>query len=230
MRSSRPCVSSRRIDLTRLWPSTCSAREKKLCVGSASSPRGAPLARRGIRVRPGHTRRVVNAYVAYYKAARPSQAIHAIPAPHPELMQPPLADDNLVCRCWAACTTTTASQGSVACVAGVFAAYPWGCSRPNGTSCESRSSRRRAVSDHEMRPSGVTNFHDAGSDRPHVRRVFADYGCQAMLVSVRTLPRQDLYGRRMKAYHDTESSQVDLARNTSSGLMCGPRKVPEVAA
>ncbi len=43
-----------------------------------------------------HLRRVLNAYVAYYNGARPSQAIHAIPAPYPELMQPPLADGNLV--------------------------------------------------------------------------------------------------------------------------------------
>ena len=43
-----------------------------------------------------HLRRVVNAYVAYYNGARPSQAIHAIPAPYPELRQPPPADGNLV--------------------------------------------------------------------------------------------------------------------------------------
>jgi hypothetical protein len=37
----------------------------------------------------GHVRRVVAEYVRYYNGARPSQAIHAIPDPYPELRQPP---------------------------------------------------------------------------------------------------------------------------------------------
>jgi hypothetical protein len=36
-----------------------------------------------------HIRRVVREYVRYYNGARPSQAIHAIPDPYPELRQPP---------------------------------------------------------------------------------------------------------------------------------------------
>ena len=36
-----------------------------------------------------HVRRVVCEYVRYYNGARPSQAIHGIPDPYPELRQPP---------------------------------------------------------------------------------------------------------------------------------------------
>ena len=36
-----------------------------------------------------HVRRVVMEYVRYYNGARPSQAIHGIPEPYPELKQPP---------------------------------------------------------------------------------------------------------------------------------------------
>jgi hypothetical protein len=36
-----------------------------------------------------HIRRVVTEYVRYYNGARPSQAIHGIPDPYPELRQPP---------------------------------------------------------------------------------------------------------------------------------------------
>jgi len=36
-----------------------------------------------------HVRRVVAEYVRYYNGARPSQAIHGIPDPYPELRQPP---------------------------------------------------------------------------------------------------------------------------------------------
>jgi hypothetical protein len=43
-----------------------------------------------------HIRRVVNEYVRYYNGARPSQAIHGIPDPYPELRQPPLQDGTLV--------------------------------------------------------------------------------------------------------------------------------------
>ena len=41
-------------------------------------------------------RRIVNAYVAYYNGARPSQAIHAIPAPYPELRASPSAEGTLI--------------------------------------------------------------------------------------------------------------------------------------
>lgn len=43
-----------------------------------------------------HIRRVVNAHVAYYNGARPSQATHAIPAPYSQLTRPPAPDGNLV--------------------------------------------------------------------------------------------------------------------------------------
>jgi putative transposase len=43
-----------------------------------------------------HLRRIVNAYVAYYNGARPSQAIHAIPAPYPELRASPPAEGTLI--------------------------------------------------------------------------------------------------------------------------------------
>ena len=35
-----------------------------------------------------HIRRVVNEFARYYNGARPSQAIHGIPDPYPELQQP----------------------------------------------------------------------------------------------------------------------------------------------
>ena len=41
-------------------------------------------------------RRVVSEYVRYYNGARPSQAIHGIPDPYPELRQSPLRDGKLV--------------------------------------------------------------------------------------------------------------------------------------
>ena len=43
-----------------------------------------------------HIRRVVREYVRYYNGARPSQAIHGIPDPYPELRQPPPMTDKLV--------------------------------------------------------------------------------------------------------------------------------------
>jgi hypothetical protein len=43
-----------------------------------------------------HVRRVVAEYVRYYNGARPSQAIHGIPDPYPELRHPPLRDGRLV--------------------------------------------------------------------------------------------------------------------------------------
>jgi putative transposase len=36
-----------------------------------------------------HVRRVVREYIRYYNGARPSQAIHGIPDPYPELKHPP---------------------------------------------------------------------------------------------------------------------------------------------
>ncbi len=43
-----------------------------------------------------HIRRVVSEYVLYYNHARPSQAIHGIPDPYPELKQPPPSTGKLV--------------------------------------------------------------------------------------------------------------------------------------
>ncbi len=43
-----------------------------------------------------HVWRVVASYVAYYNGARPSQAIHRIPAPYPELRERPVAYGELV--------------------------------------------------------------------------------------------------------------------------------------
>ena len=43
-----------------------------------------------------HIRRVVSEYVRYYNGARPSQAIHGIPDPYPELRQPPPPAGKLV--------------------------------------------------------------------------------------------------------------------------------------
>jgi len=43
-----------------------------------------------------HVRRVVTEYVRYYNGARPSQAIHGIPDPYPELRQPPPMTGKLV--------------------------------------------------------------------------------------------------------------------------------------
>jgi hypothetical protein len=45
-----------------------------------------------------HIRRVVNEYGRYYNRARPSQAIHGIPDPYPELRQPPSPAGTLVAR------------------------------------------------------------------------------------------------------------------------------------
>jgi hypothetical protein len=43
-----------------------------------------------------HIRRVAAEYIRYYNGARPSQAIHGIPDPYPELRQPPLPAGRLV--------------------------------------------------------------------------------------------------------------------------------------
>jgi putative transposase len=43
-----------------------------------------------------HLRRVVHAYVTYYNGAQPSQAIHSIPAPYPELRDAPPAEGTIV--------------------------------------------------------------------------------------------------------------------------------------
>lgn len=43
-----------------------------------------------------HIRRVVTEYVRYYNGARPSQAIHRIPDPYPELREPPPAAGRLL--------------------------------------------------------------------------------------------------------------------------------------
>jgi putative transposase len=43
-----------------------------------------------------HIRRVVTEYVRYYNGARPSQAIHGIPDPYPELRHPPSGSGRLV--------------------------------------------------------------------------------------------------------------------------------------
>jgi len=43
-----------------------------------------------------HIRKVVAEYVEYYNRARPSQAIHAIPDPYPELQEPPPHNGKLV--------------------------------------------------------------------------------------------------------------------------------------
>jgi hypothetical protein len=44
----------------------------------------------------GHIRRVVAEYVRYYSSARPSQAMHRIPDPYPELQEPPPQTGKLV--------------------------------------------------------------------------------------------------------------------------------------
>jgi len=43
-----------------------------------------------------HVLRVCANFIAYYNGARPSQATHAIPAPYPELTEPPPAEGKLV--------------------------------------------------------------------------------------------------------------------------------------
>ena len=43
-----------------------------------------------------HIRRVVSAFIEYYNRARPSQAIHGIPDPYPDLKNPPPANGKLV--------------------------------------------------------------------------------------------------------------------------------------
>jgi transposase InsO family protein len=43
-----------------------------------------------------HIRRVLAEFVEYYNRARPSQAIHGIPDPYPELEKPPLSEGKLV--------------------------------------------------------------------------------------------------------------------------------------
>ena len=42
-------------------------------------------------VSPGHILRVCQQFVEYYNRARPSQALHGIPDPYPELKNPPAA-------------------------------------------------------------------------------------------------------------------------------------------
>ncbi len=44
----------------------------------------------------GHVRRVLSRYVRHYNGGRPSQAIHGIPVPYPELQEPPPEDGKLV--------------------------------------------------------------------------------------------------------------------------------------
>ena len=43
-----------------------------------------------------HVLRVCREYIAYYNRARPSQALHAIPDPYPELSEPPPTSGKLV--------------------------------------------------------------------------------------------------------------------------------------
>ena len=43
-----------------------------------------------------HILEVCREYVDFYNRARPSQALHAIPDPYPELPKPPAADGKLV--------------------------------------------------------------------------------------------------------------------------------------
>jgi hypothetical protein len=43
-----------------------------------------------------HIRSVLASYIRYYNGARPSQAIHAIPDPYPELRKPPPPTGRLV--------------------------------------------------------------------------------------------------------------------------------------
>jgi len=43
-----------------------------------------------------HVLRVCREYVQFYNRARPSQALHAIPAPYPELQKPPRTNGTLV--------------------------------------------------------------------------------------------------------------------------------------
>jgi hypothetical protein len=43
-----------------------------------------------------HVRRVVTEFIQYYNGARPSQAIHGIPDPYPELKEPPPKAGRLV--------------------------------------------------------------------------------------------------------------------------------------
>ena len=44
----------------------------------------------------GHVLRVCREYVEFYNRARPSQALHGIPEPYPELREPPLNAGKLV--------------------------------------------------------------------------------------------------------------------------------------
>jgi hypothetical protein len=43
-----------------------------------------------------HIRRVVVDFIHYSDGARPSQAIHGVPDPYPDLRQPPPRDGNLI--------------------------------------------------------------------------------------------------------------------------------------
>ena len=43
-----------------------------------------------------HIRRVVTEFIRYYNGARPSQAVHRIPDPYPELQEPPPQTGKLV--------------------------------------------------------------------------------------------------------------------------------------
>ena len=55
-----------------------------------------PAATRLIFLDPKHVLRVCREYVEFYNRARPSQALHAIPEPHPELITPPRRSGELI--------------------------------------------------------------------------------------------------------------------------------------
>lgn len=46
----------------------------------------------------GHIRQVMEEFIEYYNRARPSQAIHAIPQPYPELKESPVSGARLVAK------------------------------------------------------------------------------------------------------------------------------------
>jgi hypothetical protein len=60
-------------------------------------PYGAPNASPHVeRLNAQHVVRVCREYTEYYNRARPSQALHAIPDPYPELTKPPLDQGQLL--------------------------------------------------------------------------------------------------------------------------------------